>query len=63
MTIAAKPAPTEAPTSVPTATPKPVPKTGDSANPALWLAMMLVALIGFAGLAVTGTMKASRKKK
>ena len=40
-----------------------VPKTGDSANPALWLAMMLVALIGFAGLAVTGTMKASRKKK
>ena len=49
--------------SVPTPTPKPVPKTGDSANPALWLAMMLVALIGFAGLAVTGTMKASRKKK
>ncbi len=40
-----------------------VPKTGDSANPVLWLAMMLVALIGFAGLAVTGTMKASQKKK
>ena len=63
VTIAAKPAPTEAPTSVPTATPKPVPKTGDNANPSLWLAMMLVALIGFAGLAVTGKMKAFRKKK
>ena len=43
------PAPTEAPTPDPTATPKPVPKTGDSANPALWLGLIFLGLIGAAG--------------
>ena len=35
--------------SVPTPTPKPVPKTGDSANPALWLGVIFLGLLGAAG--------------
>ena len=42
-------APTAAPTSAPTPTYKPVPKTGDSANPALWLALIFLGLLGAAG--------------
>ena len=44
--------PTAAPTSTaaPTATPQPVPKTGDSANPVLWLSLMLLGLTGIGGL-------------
>ena len=31
----------------------PVPKTGDEANPALWIGLMLLGLIGISGMAVT----------
>ena len=40
---------TAAPTAVPTAAPKPVPKTGDSANPVLWLGLILLGLAGISG--------------
>ena len=52
-TAAPTAAPTEAPTpatAAPTATPQPVPKTGDSANPVLWLSLMLLGLAGIGGL-------------
>lgn len=45
------PTPTPAPTAAPTATPNPVPKTGDSANPILWLSLILLGLAGIGGLA------------
>ena len=48
-TAAPTAAPTEAPAAAPTATPKPVPKTGDTTNPALWLGLILLGLIGAAG--------------
>ena len=47
------PTPTSASTPDPTATPKPVPKTGDHANPALWLGMILVGLLVIGGIAFT----------
>ena len=47
-------------TPVPTATPKPVPKTGDVGNPALWLGLIL---LGVVGVAVLGVTKPSRKRK
>ena len=50
------PAPTAAPT--PTPTPKPVPKTGDGANPALWLGLILLGL-----LSVGGTLVLSRRRR
>ncbi|MBR0513903.1 MAG: LPXTG cell wall anchor domain-containing protein, partial [Clostridia bacterium] len=31
----------------------PVPKTGDNGNPALWIGLMLLGLIGISGMAVT----------
>ncbi|MBE5789534.1 MAG: LPXTG cell wall anchor domain-containing protein [Clostridiales bacterium] len=43
--------PTAAPTAAPTATPKPVPKTGDSANPALWIGLIVLGVLCI-GLAV-----------
>ena len=58
--------PTEEPTAEPTAEPtpnpthRPVPKTGDGGNPALWIGLIL---LGLAGLAVLGMLKASRKRK
>ena len=48
---------TAAPTAVPTAAPKPVPKTGDSANPVLWLGLILLGLAGISGLAVSKVRK------
>ena len=50
-------APTSAPTAAPTATPNPVPKTGDSANPVLWLGLILLGLAGISGLAVSKVRK------
>ena len=50
-------APTSAPTAASTATPNPVPKTGDSANPVLWLGLILLGLAGISGLAVSKVRK------
>ena len=41
-----EPTPTVKPTPTPTPTPKPVPKTGDSGNPALWIGLVLLGLMG-----------------
>ena len=41
--------PTAAPTAAPTPTYKPIPKTGDSTNPALWLGLIFLGLLGAAG--------------
>ena len=54
--LPAAPASTAAPTAAPTATPRPVPKTGDTANPALWLALILLGLLGIGGLTVSRIM-------
>ena len=56
-TAAPTAAPTEAPTAAPTATPNPVPKTGDSANPVLWLSLILLGLAGIGGLAASKVRK------
>ena len=53
----AEPTPTPAPTAAPTATPKPVPKTGDSADLALWLGLILLGLLGIGGFAVMKSRK------
>ena len=52
-------APTPTPTPGPTATPKPkpVPKTGDSADLALWLGLILLGLLGIGGFAVMKSRK------
>ena len=49
----APPTPTPTPTATPspTPTPKPVPKTGDSSNPALWIALMILGLLCMGGIA------------
>lgn len=49
--------PTPAPTAKPAAAAKPaagttIPQTGDNANPALWVVVMVAALLGFAGVCV-----------
>ena len=44
-------------TAAPTATPKPVPKTGDTTNPALWLGLILLGLIGAAGTVLVSVRK------
>ena len=54
--LPAAPASTAAPTAAPTSTPKPVPKTGDTANLALWLALILLGLLGIGGLTVSRIM-------
>ena len=51
----ATPAPTAAPT--PTPKPKPVPRTGDSADLALWLGLILLGLLGIGGFAVMKSRK------
>lgn len=56
-TAAPTTAPTEAPTAAPTATPNPVLKTGDSANPVLWLSLILLGLAGIGGLAASKVRK------
>ena len=52
--------PVVTPTAAPTVTPKPVPKTGDVGNPALWLGLIL---LGVVGVAVLGVTQPSRKRK
>ena len=57
------PAPTATPTAAPTATPtpKPVPKTGDTAELALWLGLVVLGLIGIG--VVIGIRRKNRNKR
>ena len=57
---AATPTPSPTPAPTPSPTPHPVPQTGDNDNPVLWVGLIL---LGIAGLAVPGVMKASRKRR
>ena len=56
----ATPTPTPTVTPEPTATPKPVPRTGDSGNPALWIALTAIGILLFCAAVI---MPGARRKQ